>query len=203
MRLEGNKQPPLRVIVSGGIGSGKTAVLRILKRQGAVVIEADRIGHEVLEPGGAAHDAVAALWPSAMVDGRVDRASLAAIVFTDGEQLALLESITHPAIRDEIAARVVAAGEHDVVLELPFRSELAGPGWTRLIVDAPTELRIRRSVARGMAEADAANRLAVQPQREEWLVGAEHVIVNTGTLADLEQAVRNVWRELKAGAGSG
>ncbi len=203
MRLEGNKQPPLRVIVSGGIGSGKTAVLRILKRQGAVVIEADRIGHEVLEPGGAAHDAVAALWPSAMVDGRVDRASLAAIVFTDGEQLALLESITHPAIRDEIAARVVAVGEHDVVLELPFRSELAGPGWTRLIVDAPTELRIRRSVARGMAEADAANRLAVQPQREEWLVGAEHVIVNTGTLADLEQAVRNVWRELKAGAGSG
>ncbi|MDX2343220.1 MAG: dephospho-CoA kinase [Acidimicrobiia bacterium] len=203
MRLDGNKQPPLRVIVSGGIGSGKTAVLRILERQGAVVIEADRIGHEVLEPGGAAHDAVAALWPSAMVDGRVDRALLAAIVFTDGEQLALLESITHPAIRDEIAARVVAAGEHDVVLELPFRSELAGPGWARLIVDAPTELRIRRSVARGMAEADAANRLAVQPQREEWLVGAEHVIVNTGTLADLEQAVRNVWRELKAGAGSG
>ena len=116
MRPEGNSETPLRVIVSGGIGSGKTTVLRLLERLGAVVVEADRIGHEVLEPGGASYDAVATRWPSVVVEGRIERSLLAAIVFSDLEQLALLESLTHPAIRDEIAIRVAAAWDRDVAL---------------------------------------------------------------------------------------
>lgn len=197
MRPNGNTRDRLRLIVSGGIGSGKSTVLRVLERLGAVVIEADRIGHEVLEPGGDAHESVAARWPAAVVEGRIDRQLLAAVVFSDGEQLALLESMTHPAIRDEIAVRVARAWDSDIALELPLHSELAGPGWTRLVVDAPTALRVNRSVARGMAEEDVARRLALQPDRDQWLAGADHVVANTGTLADLEAAVEEMWHSMK------
>jgi dephospho-CoA kinase len=199
MRPDGNIESPLRVIVSGGIGSGKSTVLRLLEGHGAVVVEADRIGHEILEPDGAAHTVVARRWPSVVVEGRISRPLLAAIVFRDSEQLALLESMTHPAIRDEIAVRVAAAGDRDVVLELPLRSELAGPGWTSVVVDAPEELRTRRSVARGMTEDDVALRLRMQPDREQWAAGAEYVIDNSGSLADLEADVGRVWHALKTG----
>lgn len=197
MRPDGNTETPLRVIVSGGIGSGKSTVLHMLEGFGAVVVEADQIGHEVLEPGGAAYRAVADRWPSVVVGGRIERHLLAAIVFSDAEQLALLESLTHPAIRDEIAVRVATAWDRDVVLELPLHSELAGPGWTRVVVDAPSSLRMRRSVARGMAEDDVANRLAVQPDREHWLSGADFVIENAGGLDELKSEVKRVWECLK------
>ena len=197
MRPDGNSVAPLRVIVGGGIGSGKSTVLQLLAGMGAVVIEADRIGHEVLEPGGPAYDKVAERWPSVVVEGRIVRSLLAAIVFSDAEQLALLESLIHPAIRDEIAGRVAAAGDQDVALELPLKSDLAGPGWTRIVIDAPAPQRIRRAVARGMPEEDAASRLAVQPDREQWLFGADLVIDNSGSLEDLEAAVAQAWERLK------
>ena len=175
-------------------------VLRKLQDLGAVIIEADRIGHDVLEPGGSSYEAVVEHWPSVVVEERIERRLLAAIVFSDPDQLALLESLTHPAIRSEIANRVDAAGESDVALELPLSSDLAGSGWTRIVVDAPASLRVRRAVARGMSEEDATNRLAVQPDRGQWLDGADLVIENTGSIEDLEADVEALWQKLKHGS---
>lgn len=198
MRPKGNSNGPLRIIVSGGIGSGKSTVSRMLRQRGAVLIEADRIGHEILQPGGAAFDQVAERWPAVIVEGQVDRSRLAAIVFTDGEQLGLLETITHPHIRTEIEARIAQNRERDVVVELPHAGEFADGHWIRLVVDAPPEIRLQRTMERGMGYNDAANRMAAQPSAREWNEIADIVIDNRGSLADLETEVDRVWRRLKA-----
>jgi dephospho-CoA kinase len=169
----------------------------MLRDFGAVVIEADRIGHEVLEPGGAASAAVAERWPEVVIDGRIDRGRLASIVFTDVDQLAELEAITHPHIAAEIGRHVAAANGYDVVLELPLASDLAGPGWIRIVVDAPDGMRLKRAVARGMDASDAGSRMAMQPDREEWAGLADVVIDNSGTLEALKLEVRQVWDSLK------
>ncbi|MEA2001968.1 MAG: dephospho-CoA kinase [Actinomycetota bacterium] len=196
MRPEANTPSPLRVIVSGGIGSGKSTVIEMLHSMNAVVIEADRIGHEVLEPGGPAYQEVAQRWPSVVEEGRINRSLLAMIVFSDGEQLVTLEAMTHPHIRAEIENRVEVASDRDVVVELPLASDLMGSGWVRLVVDAPREIRLQRIVARGMAEHDAVNRLRMQPTRDEWIGGADIVVENSGSLAALEIEVRDIWERL-------
>ena len=196
MRPDDNDRRPLRLIVSGGLGSGKSTVVGMLVELGAVAIEADRIGHEVLAVGGGAFDAVATRWPSVVVRGEIDRRLLAAIVFTDADQLAELESISHPLIAAEIANRVAGAADKDVVLELPLASDLAGSGWTRILVDTPPDTRLRRAIARGMAAKDAASRIAVQPDRSQWIDGADIVIENAGTIDDLEETVAQLWATL-------
>lgn len=203
MRAKGNERRPLRIIVSGGIGSGKSTVSEMLRQRGVVVIEADRIGHEVLEPAGAAFAEVAAQWPAAVIEGKIDRGLLAAVVFSDSEQLARLESITHPHIRNEIESRVLAAGQHDVVVELPLASNLMSGDWARVVVAAPKTVRLERTVARGMDPEDVANRIAAQPSEEDWSSNADVVIDNAGSLAELERAVERLWRRLSAAASSG
>ncbi|MDJ0923414.1 MAG: dephospho-CoA kinase [Acidimicrobiia bacterium] len=200
MRAEGNTDQPLRLVISGGIGSGKSTVLAILAELGAVIIEADRLGHEVLEPGGAAHGAVADQWP-AVVDGdRIDRTLLAAVVFSDPEQLDTLERLTHPHIRFAIQELVDRNPDRDIAVELPVRSNLVGPGWSRVVVVAPVEERLDRAVARGFAEGDVARRMALQPSDAEWAESADHIIENAGSLGDLRRAVRKLWDELHADA---
>jgi dephospho-CoA kinase len=199
MRPKGNKRVPLRIIVSGGIGSGKSTVTEMLRRRGAVVVKADHIGHDVLDPGGAAFGEVAARWPAVVVGGRVDRSRLAAVVFTDDEQLALLESITHPHIRNAIEVRVAASHDRDVVVELPLAGGLMAGDWIRLVVEAPPAVRLERTVARGMDQDDVSNRMVAQPSATEWQAGADIVIDNSGSLADLETTVAAVWRRLSGG----
>lgn len=182
--------------MSGGIGSGKSTAVAAFAGLGAVVIEADSIGHEILEPEGAAYARVAARWPEVVSEGRIDRALLAAIVFSDAGQLVELEAIAHPLIAEEIAARVAAAGDRDVVVELPLASDLAGPGWTRVVVDAPRAVRLERAVRRGMDTADVAGRMAAQPERDVWIADADFVIDNEGTTEELEAQVRELWVEL-------
>ena len=126
---------PNLIVVAGGLGSGKSTVAAMLAAKGATTIEADRIGHEVLEPGGPAFVAVAERWPVVVVDGAIDRQRLAAIVFSDLEQLQELESITHPAIGAEIARRAHAAAGSPVVVELPVPAIVA-PDWTWIVVVA-------------------------------------------------------------------
>ncbi len=198
MSANGNVRGPLRVIVSGGLSSGKSTVMRKLARLGARVIEADRIGHEILEPFGGAYEAVVKRWPAVVVDGRVDRARLAAIVFNDTLELAALEAISHPLIAAEIQRRVSGARDEDVVLELPLNSDLVGPGWTRLVVVAPEDVRLERAVARGMNRDDAASRIAVQGS--DRVENADIVIHNTGTIAELDAKVEAIWAELTASA---
>ncbi len=196
MTQDGNTRRPRRVIVSGGIGSGKTTVLGLLAARGAVVIEADRIGHEILAPGGAAFEPVVQRWPQVLVDGRIDRERLAAIVFSDGEQLEALEAISHPLIAAEIARRVAVAEDRDVVLELPVGADLVGEGWTRITMTAPEDVRLRRAVARGLDAGDVTNRMAVQGADAERTQLADITIANVGSLADLEKRVVEVWEGL-------
>ena len=196
------ERQPLRLVVSGGIGSGKSTVTARLRDLGAVVIEADLLGHEVLEPGGAAFSAVAARWPSVVADGVIDRSALAEIVFADLDQLQELEALTHPAIGAEIRRRLDVAASLPVVLELPLVSDLAGTGWIRVVVDADEETRVDRSVARGNDEEDVRRRVAAQPPAEEWRDSADHVIQNDGTRAELMKAVDELWALLTSAEGA-
>ena len=197
MRPEGNDREPVHLIVSGGIASGKSTVLQILRAEGAVVIEADRIGHDVLKPGGPAFATVSERGPAVVKEGRIDRGRLAAIVFSDAEALQDLEAITHPHIAAEIAKRVADAQDHDIALELPLDSDPVGPGWTRLVVEAPADLRLQRAVDRGMDTSDVASRIGAQPDDAAWRKGADIVIANVGSFDDLHQAVKRAWTELK------
>lgn len=183
-----------RVVVSGPIGSGKSEVGKMLARRGAFVIEADRIGHAVLEPGAEAYEAVAVRWPNAVVDGRIDRAALASVVFADPTELAELERITHPHIGKRIEAAVHAAGEAIVVVELPLTATMLGDTWHRLVVLAADDVRLRRSVERGMAEGDVRRRMAAQAPFDVWEASADSVIVNEGERPDLERSVKEWWR---------
>lgn len=185
-------------MVGGGIGAGKSKVASLLAGRGVVVIEADAVGHGVIAPGGRAHEAVSGRWPEVVVAGIVDRAALAAIVFSDPGELRALEAITHPAIADEIAARAGAAGLAPVVVEVPVTASVVGDGWTRVWVRAPVAVRVDRAVARGMDLDDVQRRIASQASDDEWAAWADYVLVNDGTLADLEVAVGDLVEVLTA-----
>ena len=179
-------------MVGGGIGAGKGVVARLFAELGFTVITADLVGHAVLEPGGAAFDEVAGRWPSVVVDGRIDRSRLAAVVFADADELEALEAMTHPAIISAIGERVSGA-PGPVVVEVPVPLAL-GDDWHRVLVDADEELRVERAVARGGEAADVRRRVAAQPDRAAWLDWADHVILNEGTLEELAEGVGAFWR---------
>ncbi|MBA2337236.1 MAG: dephospho-CoA kinase, partial [Acidimicrobiia bacterium] len=119
-----------RVVVTGPIGSGKSVVAALLRQRGATVIDADTLGHAVLGPGGEAFGAVAARWPSVVVDGGIDRSRLAALVFADRTQLEVLQALTHPAIVARIEAAVGDADEV-VAVEMPLLDPTLR--WHRLV----------------------------------------------------------------------
>lgn len=183
----------MRIVVFGGIGSGKSTFAGLLGRRGAIVIEADRIGHTILRPNGSAAAIVADRWPAAVVDGEIDRSALAAIVFTDAEQLAELEAITHPLIAAEIERQARAAGESPVVVELPLVARILDDGWIWVLVDAPRELRMERAVGRGATTPDVAARMDSQPEDEVWHAAADWVVPNIGSLSELEAAAAELW----------
>ncbi len=187
------------MLLSGPIGSGKSTVRRLLENKGFTAIDADTIGHAVLLPDGLAFDAVAQRWPGVVVNGAIDRSRLAAIVFADVRQLRELEAITHPAIGAEIVRRVAAAGDRDVVVELPLLRppfSNGGEGWHRLVVVGDAAIRLARAVDRGMDEDDVRRRMAAQPREAEWRAVADSVIVNDGSFDELAAAVDAWWAEL-------
>lgn len=188
-----------RVVLSGGIGAGKSAVAKSLEARGIPVIHADTIGHAVLEHEGEAFHAVSAWWPEILVEGHIDRSRLARIVFDDPQALRQLESMTHPAIAARILNMAAAKESAElVVVELPLLLPLLGEGWTRVVVDAPVEIRRQRLVSRGMDDGDIEARMASQPDRDEWTTAAEFTITNDGTLDDLEAEVDRLLGWLKA-----
>lgn len=196
--------------LTGGIGSGKSTVARLFAERGALVVDADRVAREVVEPG---EDALARIVERFGDDvltpeGSLDRAAMAAIVFADDEARAALEAITHPAIRDRIAERVAAVAELEqadgrepiVVVDHPLLVEsgaAAGFG-TVVVVEAPEEVRVQRLVdARGMDEADARARMATQADDATRRAAATHVIDNAGPTEDLAAQVDAVLAEVR------
>jgi dephospho-CoA kinase len=184
---------PQRVLLGGGIGSGKSTAAAILADLGAEIISADAAGHRALLPGGGAHDAVAERWPGVVTEGRIDRPALGEIVFSDPEALAALEAITHPVIRADIEQRVAASGAAVVIVETALPREFLGPGWCWVVVDAPEAIRIERLRARGMGDDDIGRRISLQPGRREWLLRADLVICNAGDRDALAGECRRVW----------
>ena len=188
-----------RVIIGGGIGSGKSAVCRLLALRGFEVLEADRVGHAVLAKDSQVSGMVAARWPETLVEGSIDRSRLAKIVFGDPAQLRELEVLTHPAIRHEIRRWASDREECPAAVEIPVLADLTGPGWKRVTVDAPAEVRMARLRGRGMSVHDIETRMAAQPMRNEWLAVADVVLDNSGAPDSLAAQVDSLVERLLAG----
>jgi dephospho-CoA kinase len=183
----------LRVGLTGGIGAGKSAVSARLAAHGAVVLAqvTETFGPEVLSE-----------------DGALDRAKLAGIVFGDQAALAKLNAIVHPLVHQHMRAAeeaAIAAGGDDVVLvhDVPLLAE-GGRGSEFdlvIVVDVPIEMQVERlSAQRGMPEDQARARMAAQATREQRLAVADIVIDNSGTPADLDRRVAEVWSDLRSRA---
>ena len=188
--------------LTGGIGSGKSTVASMLVARGAVLIDADALAREVVEPGLPAWAEVRARFGQAVLaaDGSIDRPALAAIVFSDEAARADLNSIVHPEVGREMLERLAgeAATDHVVVLDVPL---LAEGGRDRypvagiLVVDCPVDIAIDRLVSeRGMDREDAERRVAAQVSREERLRLADFIIMNMGSLDELRQMVDRAWQ---------
>lgn len=191
----------LRVGVTGGIGSGKSSVARLLAELGAVVIDADQVAREVVEPGMPALESIRERFGDGVIqaDGTLDRAGLAAIVFPDRDELAALEAITGPAIAERVARRRAEVPRDDVmVFDMPLLVERGF--WVHehlsVIVGADTETRVRRLVEqRGLPEGDVRARIAAQANDEERRAAADVWIDNNGTPEQLTAQVDALWRE--------
>ena len=179
-----------RWLVTGGIGSGKSAVCEVLEGLGWFRVEADKVGHEVLQPGGPGFDEVAALWPEVVTDGEIDRRALGRVVFGDPDQLGRLEAITHPLIFGRIEQLIDEAGESSVVVETPLRNVTPSGQWTTVVVDATDRVRLERVVRRGLSEDEALERMRTQPSRSEWLAVGDLIVPNHEDLDQLSDAVR-------------
>ena len=178
-----------RWVLGGGLASGKSAVRGLLGgRHGLLAIDADAVGHEMLEPDGHAYPDVAAAWPQVVSEGRIQRAALAAIVFAEEAELKRLESITHPYIFGTISRRVEDF-EGVVVVEVPVLNHRMDEGWGWIVVDAGDEVRLRRAMSRGMTRKEAETRMRAQPNRSEWLAAADIVVPNHGSLDELSATV--------------
>jgi dephospho-CoA kinase len=192
----------LLVGLTGGIGSGKSAVARMLADRGAVILDADVFAREAVEPGTAAFEAVVRRFgPSALApDGGLDRAKLASIVFGDPASLRDLEAIVHPEVHRMTSDGIAARSGTDVVVVLvnPLLVEMGDHERSDVlvVVDAAPETRISRLVARGMDEADARARLAVQMPLEQKTAIADIVLDNNGSLGQLERQVEERWPDL-------
>ncbi|MGO9581655.1 MAG: dephospho-CoA kinase [Acidimicrobiales bacterium] len=201
--------------LTGGIGSGKSTVAAMLAERGAVLIDADEVAREVVEPGRPAYAKVVERFGAGVVapDGSLDRPALAAVVFDDPAALADLEAVVHPEVRAEIVARLAAEAGDDVVvvLDVPLLLETAGPDRYGLsgvlVVDAPEDVALERLVnLRHMDRSDAEARIANQASRSERVARADFVITNMGTLDELEEMVGRAWdwiERLRWAAASG
>ena len=193
----------LLVGLTGGIGSGKSTVARMLADRGAVVLDADVLAREAVEPGTAGFDAVLARFGEAVrsADGSLDRARLAAIVFADDEARHDLEGIVHPQVRLRIGEAVAAHADSDavVVVDSPLLIETGAHGSfpVVVVVTAPDEARIARLTARGMGEADARARMAAQMPLEEKAAHADVLLDNGGSEPELEAQVDRLWADLR------
>lgn len=185
--------------LTGGIGSGKSTVSAGLAALGAVIIDADATARQLQEPGEPVFVAIVDRFGPGIVaaDGSLDRLALAALVFPNPELLQELNALTHPAIGSAIRERMRAHLGTDavVVLDVPLLIENARyPVAGVAVVDLPVEIAVDRLVrARGMDEGDARARIARQATRDERIAKADYVIDNSGTPADLDAKIPDLW----------
>jgi len=190
--------------LTGGIGSGKSTVSAALAERGAVIVDADAIVREVQQPGSPVLQQLAERFGAHVIaaDGSLDRAAVAAIVFSDPDALKALNAIVHPAVAAEMNRRVLAERDTDrvVVMDIPLLTENPREGLQGVIVvDVPSETQVERLVRfRGFAEDDARARISKQATREQRLATASFTVDNSGSLEDLAPQVERLWQWLRS-----
>jgi len=198
----------LAVGLTGGIGSGKSAVADLLVERGAVLVDADQVARDVVAPGGPAYQPLVDHFGTGILasDGTIDRKALAAVAFADEETRLQLNAITHPAIGlAMIEARdALADTDEIVVLAIPLLTaahrDTVGLHEV-VVVDCPTDVALERLIAqRGFDRADAEARIRSQISRQERLHEADYVLDNSGDRAALEVEVDKLWEWLLAAA---
>ena len=180
----------MRVGVTGGIGSGKTALTDWLSEQGIVIVDADRVAREVVQPGTPALKAIIDAFGEQYLtqDGNLDRAAMRQLVFGDEEKRLLLESITHPQIREALWDQLQRADSAYVVLSSPLllesgQSEMVD---VSVVVDVPEEMQIQRTMARDANDKALVEKImAAQMRRQKRLELADIVVDNSGDLSAL------------------
>ena len=190
---------PLKIGLTGGIAAGKSEALKAFARLGAATLSSDAVVHELLESDELRERLVERWGPDVAPDGEVERAKIGEIVFADPEQLTWLESRIHPAVGAETAAWIAGLPEDTefAVIEVPllFEGGREKVFDTTVSIVAAEEVRRERATARGHALVDA--REARQLTQEEKAERAEHVIVNDGTVEDLEAALSALLAKLR------
>ena len=200
----------LTVGLTGGIGSGKSEVSRRLRDLGAVIIDADAVAREVVEPGTPGLAAIVGEFGDGVLrpDGTLDREGLGRIVFGDPAKLAALNGIVHPLVGERIG-QMMTEVERDspdavVVYDVPLLVEnnLQDGYDVVLVVAATAETQLRRLVEqRGMTPEDAQARIAAQAPLSAKLAVADIVIDNDGQLSALDGQVAAVWAQLRERVG--
>ncbi len=192
----------LLIGLTGGIGAGKSTVAAALARRGAVIVDADAIAREVVEPGSPAlAELVERFGPEILTpDGALDRPKLGAIAFASEEGKKDLEGITHPAIGAEFLRRIADAPPDAIVVhDIPLLTEAKRGGDYAgvIVVEAPLEVRLARLERRGVPRADALQRIEHQASDEERRAIATWIVDNSGDLDAIERQVDDIWAELQ------
>ncbi len=187
--------------ITGGVGCGKSTVLDILQKEyGAYVIQADIVAHELMEPGQTSYKAIVEHFGQEILaeDGHIDRKALGAIVFADEEKLALLNSLTHPAVKMEIRRRITESQNIFIVIEAALLledhyDEICDEIW---YVYADREVRFQRLAAsRGYSREKSRSMMDNQMSDEELRCRCQAVIDNSGTLEETRKALEAVLQE--------
>lgn len=195
---------PLTIGLTGNIATGKSAVLAYLQQRGAAVIDADKLAHQAMAPGGPAYAAVVATFGPTIIaaDGAINRQALGAIVFADAAKLAQLEAIVHPAVFALAQQALAATTAPVVVIEaikliesgrlLPLCDEV----WV-VVADEATQLQ-RLMQMRGLSEVEARLRMAAQSPQAEKIKHATRIIENNGDWRALHAQLDAIWNKLIA-----
>ncbi len=192
--------------LTGNIATGKSTVLDYLRRKGAYSIDADKLTHRTMQPGGLAYDAIVQTFGRDILaeDGTIQRAALGRIVFADPAALRRLEEIVHPAVFTLAQAELAQTDAPVVVVEAIKLLEakrlltLCREVW---VVTADPEVQLRRlSEERGMSEAEARQRMAAQSSQADKVKQATRVIVNNGSTEALYAQLDAIWNEITAKA---
>jgi dephospho-CoA kinase len=200
------KHNSLRIGVTGGIGSGKSAVTQMLEQRGIEVVDADVIARLVVERGSQALSSIAEHFGSTILrpDGTLDRAALRAIIFKDEAERQWLENLLHPLIRAETIGQLEASTSPYSVLSSPLLLETSQDMLVDkvLLVDTSEALQIERTQQRDSIDADAVGAIiASQWSRAKRQAKADYIINNDGSFSELEEAVEKMHQQFLALAG--
>jgi len=202
-----NDRRPLLIGLTGNIATGKSTVARMLVELGAVVIDADRVAHQVMRAGSAAHARIVETFGPKVLgpDGEIDRTQLGAIVFADPESLARLERIVHPATLEAIGRRVAASSAAVIVVEAIklIEAGMADACASVWVTTCPPKQQIYRLVdGRGLSPAEAEERVRAQPPQEDKIARADVIVDTSGSILWTRVQVQAAWERLTRREGS-